>query len=144
MLKKITLILLVIFLVSGIDFVLSFIIDFLFQKNAYLNKSFIIYLNEFWFTTALISILAVGVTSLVYLFFYFIFINSKYSNFYKKWGGLIVLFIVIICFMGSFIFAFATSAFAIANLLRICASAWFVTFLITKIIEKPSNAAVDN
>lgn len=136
MLKKIAKILLIIILVSFIDFILSFTIDYVFKKNIYFNEPFAIYVRVSWFTTGLISLLAVGVTSFVYLFFYYVFVDSKYFNFYKKRGGVIVFFIIAFCFMGAMIFSFATSILGIVNLLRLCTSAWLVTFLITKILEK--------
>ena len=39
-------------------------------------------------------------------------------------------------FMGVYVYAFATSAFAFVNLLRIGANTWLITFLITRIMRK--------
>lgn len=144
MLKKILQSLLVILVVSILDFVLTFVIGRTFSNSQYTGKSIMVDLLDSWLINSIISFGTLSITAFIYLCFYFFFINNKYFAFYKKWGGLVVLFVVIICFMGSFIFAFATSIFAVANLLRICASAWLVTFLITKTIEKPSSAFTDN
>jgi|JI7StandDraft_1071085.scaffolds.fasta_scaffold441880_1 hypothetical protein len=143
MLKKIAKILLIIMVVILLDFIVSFAIDYLFGKHTYLNRSFVIYLNHDWISTGLVSLLAVGGTAFFYLFFYTSIVGTKYGQFYKNHGGILVFILMAFCFMGSMIFAFTTSFFAVTNFLRLCGSAWLVTYWITKIMEekapKPEN-----
>ena len=70
MIKKIAKIIMVILLVILFDFVVSLLIDYLFERNVYLNKSLINYARDEWFTKGFISLLFVGGTALLYLFFY--------------------------------------------------------------------------
>lgn len=135
MLKKIVKIFLVILLIILLDFIVSFAIDFLFGKHTYLNRSFLIYLSHDWISTGLVSLLAVGGTAFFYLFFYTSIVGTKYGQLYKNRGGILVFILMAFCFMGSMIFAFATSFFAVTNFLRLCGSAWLVTYFISKIIE---------
>jgi len=135
MLKKIVKILLVILLVIFIDFILSFLTDYLFKKNVYLNKPFAVFVSDHWFINGLVSLLAVGGTAFFYLFFYTSFVGTKYSQFYKKRGGILIFIIMAFFFMGNMIFMFATSFFSALYFLRVCKSVWLVTFFINKIME---------
>jgi hypothetical protein len=133
---KITKILIIIILISCIDFILSFIIDYLFKENINYNEPFAIYVSKTWYTSALISLLAVGITAFFYLLFYVTFVDTKYMKFYKNRGGIVIFIIISFCFMGAMIFSFMTNLFGMVNLLRLCSSAWMVTYFITKVIEE--------
>ena len=135
MLKKIAKILLVIFLVSLIDFILLFVTDYLFKENIKYNEPFAIYISNTWYTNAFISLLVVCGTAFFYLCFYAILVGTKYMKFYKKRGGIFVFIIIKFCFMGSMFFAFATSLYGVVNFLNLCVGAWLVTKYITKVIE---------
>ena len=115
----------------------------MFKKNIYVNKPFAVYVRHYWFTKGILSLLAVGGTAFFYLFFYTSIVGTKYGQFYKNRGGILVFILMAFCFMGSMIFAFTTSFFAVTNFLRLCGSAWLVTYWITKIMEekapKPEN-----
>lgn len=136
MIKKIAKIIMVILLVILFDFVVSLLIDYLFERNVYLNKSLINYARDEWFTKGFISLLFVGGTALLYLFFYPSLVDTKYMKLYKNRGGILVFIIMAFCIMGNMIFIFATSFFAVVNFLRVCTSVWLVTYLIAKIMEE--------
>jgi len=118
MLKKSILWLLVIFLAVNIDFILSFVIAYIFKKHEYLNQSFLYYIRAFCYGTGLISLIFIGSFAILYLFFYFAFEKRKFFNFYKKWGVANINVYFYVQFYGCLCFCFCYKCFRFRKLTK--------------------------